>query len=94
MFLRSVCITTDYGLDDRMIGVRIPAGLRICFFDTASSQALGPTQPPIQWVPRALSLGVKRPVSEADHSHLVPRSKNAWSYISTPPVHLHGAVLS
>jgi hypothetical protein len=35
----------------------------------ASRKALGPTQPPIQWVPGALSLGVKRPVREADHSH-------------------------
>jgi hypothetical protein len=30
--------------------------------------ALGPTQPPIQWVPGALSLGIKRPGREADHS--------------------------
>jgi hypothetical protein len=30
--------------------------------------ALGPTQPPIQWVPGALSLGVKWPGREADHS--------------------------
>jgi hypothetical protein len=29
---------------------------------------LGPTQPPIQWVWGALSLGVKRPGREADHS--------------------------
>jgi hypothetical protein len=46
--------------------------------------ALGPTQPPIQWVLGALSLGVKRPGREADHSP--PSSaedKNAWSYIST-----------
>jgi hypothetical protein len=33
-----------------------------------SKTALGPTQPPIQWVPGALSLGVKRPGREADHS--------------------------
>jgi hypothetical protein len=33
-----------------------------------SRTALGPTQPPIQWVPGALSLGVKRPRREADHS--------------------------
>jgi hypothetical protein len=33
-----------------------------------SRTALGPTQPPIQWVPEALSLGVKRPGREADHS--------------------------
>jgi hypothetical protein len=30
--------------------------------------ALGPTQPPIQWVPVALSLGIKRQEREADHS--------------------------
>jgi hypothetical protein len=35
---------------------------------TASRTALGPTQPPIQWVPRALTLGVKWPGREADHS--------------------------
>jgi len=46
--------------------------------------ALGPTQPPIQWVLGALSPVVKRPTREADHS---PASsvevKNAWSCIST-----------
>jgi hypothetical protein len=30
--------------------------------------ALGPTQTPIQWVPGALSLGVKQLGREADHS--------------------------
>jgi hypothetical protein len=29
---------------------------------------MGPTQPPIQWKTGALSLGVKRPGREADHS--------------------------
>jgi hypothetical protein len=44
---------------------------------------------------RALSLGVKQPGREADHSP--PSSaeiKNEWSYTSTPPLHLHGVVLS
>jgi hypothetical protein len=35
---------------------------------TASRIALGPTQPPIQWVPGVLSLGVKWSGREADHS--------------------------
>jgi hypothetical protein len=65
------------------------------FFTTMSRPALGPTQPPSQWVPGALSLGVKRPGHEADHS---PPScaevKNAWSYTSTPPIRLRGMVLS
>jgi hypothetical protein len=56
---------------------------------------LGPIQPPVRWVPRALSVGVKRSVREADHS--LPSSaevKNAWSYTCIPPIRLHGVVLS
>jgi hypothetical protein len=65
------------------------------FLTTASRTTPGPTWPPIQWVPGALSLGVKRLGREADHSP--PSSfevKNAWSYTSTPPVRLHCVVLS
>jgi hypothetical protein len=59
-----------------------------------SRLALGPTQPPIQYVRGALSLGVKWPGREADHSpHLVPSSKNVWSYTSTPSIRLHDVVL-
>jgi hypothetical protein len=70
-------------------------GLEIFLFTTASRTALGPTQPLIQLVPAALSLGIKRPGREADHSP--PSSaevKNAWSYTSTPPIRLNGVVLS
>jgi hypothetical protein len=35
---------------------------------TAFRPPLGPAQPPIQWVPGALSLGIKRLGREADHS--------------------------
>jgi hypothetical protein len=62
---------------------------------TASRKTLGPTQPPIQWAPGTLSVGVKRPVREADHSP--PPSaevKNACSCTSTPPIRLNGVVLS
>jgi hypothetical protein len=80
----SVGIALGYRLEVRGSRVRFPAGLGIFLFTTASRTALGPTQPPIQWVPGALSLGVRRPGREADHPHLVPRSKNEWSYISIP----------
>jgi hypothetical protein len=86
-------IALGYGLDDR--GFLSRQGLGIFLFATASRTAMEPTQPPIQRVPGAPSLGVKQPVREADHSQ--PSSaqvKNACSYTSTPPTRLHGVVLS
>jgi len=60
-----------------------------------SRPALGPTQPPIQWVLGALSSGVKWLGHEADHSH--PSSakiKTVRSYTSTPNTYSwHGASL-
>jgi len=41
---------------------------RIFLSDITSKLALEPTQVPIQWVPGALSLGVKQPGREGDHS--------------------------
>jgi len=64
-------------------------------FVTASILSLGPTQSPVHWVPRALSLGNKATGHEADHSS--PSSaeiKKAWSYTATRPIRLHGIVLS
>jgi hypothetical protein len=45
---------------------------------------------------RALSLGVKwlGGVKLTTHLHLVPRSKNEWSYTSTAPIRHHVVVLS
>jgi hypothetical protein len=51
-----------------VLGFNSQQGLGIFLFTTASRTALGPTQPPIQWVPRALSLGVKQPGSDANLS--------------------------
>jgi hypothetical protein len=62
-------IVSDYGLDDRAIGVRFPAGQRIFPVASVSRPALGHTQPPVKWVPGVLSTGVKaRPGRDADHS--------------------------
>jgi hypothetical protein len=88
----------DYGLEFRTIGVLgfdSRRGLAIFLFTAVSRAALGPTQPPIQWAPGALSLGVKRPRCEADHSPTSSAEvKSEWSYTSTPLVRLHGVVLS
>jgi hypothetical protein len=45
-----------------------PGRGKIFLLSTSSRPVLGPTQPPIQLVPGALSPGVKRPGCEADHS--------------------------
>jgi hypothetical protein len=61
-------VTLGYGLNTcSRIRFLVGAG-NFFFFTTTSRMALGPTQPPIQWLPGALSLGVKQLVHEADHS--------------------------
>jgi hypothetical protein len=56
------------------------------YISVSSRLALEPTQSPIQWLPEALSPGVKRPGLEAEH--LSPASaevKKMWICASTPP---------
>jgi hypothetical protein len=80
---------------DWTAGVEFPAGAEIFIFATlVFILALGPTQAHMQLVPGVLTLGVKRPGREADHSP--PSSadvKNSWSYTSTPQMRLHGVVI-
>jgi hypothetical protein len=86
-------IALGYGLDNW--GFESRQGLGIFLFTAASRPDLRPTQAPIQWVPVALSLGIKRLGREAGHSP--PSSsevKNAWSYSSALPIGLHGGVLN
>jgi hypothetical protein len=78
-------IATGCGLDGGGVGVRVLAGSRI--FSKLSRPALESTQPPIRWIPGALSPGVKRPGRE------VPRSRKRGS-IHLPPIHLDGVVLN
>jgi hypothetical protein len=64
----SVGIALGYGLDDRGSTVRFPAGAGNSSLHYRVQTTLGPTQPPIQWVPGTLYLGVKRSGRGADHS--------------------------
>jgi hypothetical protein len=53
---------------------------------TASRPALRPTQPPIQWVPAVLSMEIKRPGREADHSPPSSAEVKEWVelYLHSP----------
>jgi hypothetical protein len=64
-------------------------------FTLLSRPALGYTQPPIQWVPGALSPGVKRSGREADHSPPASAKvkKNVDLHIHSP-ICLPGVVLN
>jgi hypothetical protein len=53
-----------------MAGVDSRKGQEIFLYSTLSRPTQGPTQPPSQWVPGALSPGVKGLGHEADHSPL------------------------
>jgi hypothetical protein len=74
-------------LQTRRPGFDPVQGRRIFPLTSASRLALGPTQPPIQWVPGALSLGVKRSggVTLTTHPLLVPRLRKSRSYTSCHP---------
>jgi len=64
-------------------------------FATASRPALGPTQPPIQWVSAALIPEVKLLLCEADHwPPYSSEVKNAWKLYLHFPIRFHGVVIS
>jgi hypothetical protein len=72
-----------------------PCRVKNFLFSESSWPALGSTQPPIQWVPGALSPRVKRPGREAEHSPPASAAevKKMCIYIHSP-IRLHGVVLN
>jgi hypothetical protein len=63
-----------------------PGKVKNFLLSTLSRPTLVFTQPPIQWVPGALSSRVKRPGRESDHSPPTSAEvKKMWIYTSTPP---------
>jgi hypothetical protein len=73
-------------LDD--LGFESQQGLGIFIFTIVSRPALGTTQPPIQWVPEALSLGIKQLGYEADHSPSSSVAFRAWCSIKAQGQHM------
>jgi hypothetical protein len=77
-----------------MTGVQFLIGAGIFLLTTMSTLALGPTQPPIQWVHVPLSLAVKQlGVKLAVHPHLVPRLRKCGA-IPPLPNTSYGVVLN
>jgi hypothetical protein len=81
----SVSIVSDCWLDSR--GSILDTGTGFFPLTSTCRPALGPTQPPVQWVPGALSLGVKRGrgVMLTSHTLLVPRLRKSRRYTSSSP---------
>jgi hypothetical protein len=62
-----------------------PGQVKNFLFSTSVIPAPGFTQPPIQWVPGALSPGIKRQGREAKHSSpTTVEVKKIWIYTSSP----------
>ena len=81
----SVGIATRYGLDGPGIESRWGRD-----FPHPSRPALGPTQPPIQWISGSFPR-VKWPGRGVDHPpQLAPRLKKEYKYSSTLPLGLRG----
>jgi hypothetical protein len=90
----SIGVATGYGLDDRIIGVRSFAWAGNFSLRHRVQPGCGAHQPPIQWIPRDLSLGIKRLRLEADHSP--PSSAKVKEYVELylhSPIRLYGVVL-
>jgi hypothetical protein len=91
----SVGIAMGYGLDDRGSRVRFPSGARNFSLHHRVQNSSGTHPASYPMGTRASFPGGKAAGAWSwPHLHLVPISKNAWSYTSTPAIRLHGVVLS
>jgi hypothetical protein len=63
-------------------------------FSIGSRRGLGPTPPPIQWAPGAISLGVEGPEREADHSPPSSAKVRTVELYLHSPIYLHDVVLN
>jgi hypothetical protein len=88
----SVSTVSDYGLDDREIGFRSPAGAK----DFSSNLCV---QTGSEVRPASCTMGTGSPfpgakrgrgVTLTTHLHLVPKSRMSRSYTSSPPKRHHG----
>jgi hypothetical protein len=91
ILVSEVGIVTGYGTDGRG---SIPGRGNIFLFSTASRPAMGPTQPLIQKVPRALFQRAKRSGSEADHSPPFSAEVKNGEALLPPSLCLHSVVLN
>jgi hypothetical protein len=92
----SVGIALDYELDDRGFRVRFPveAGNFSLHHRVKNGSGAHPASYPMGT--RGSFPGGKAAggVKLTTHLQIAPRSKNECSYTSTPPIRLHGVVLS
>jgi hypothetical protein len=81
------------GLRAGRTGFDSQQGQEIFLYSAASHLALGPTQLPLQWVPGALSSGVKRPGGR-EYDHSPQSSAEVRSGGVRSPIQIHGMVLN
>jgi hypothetical protein len=87
----SVSIATGYGLDDQgSISIRG----KIFLSSITSRPALGPVQPPVQWILEAVCLGVKQHGCETDHSPPCSAEVKNGGAVFPLPICLHGIMLN
>jgi hypothetical protein len=87
----TVGTSIGYGLDVRD---SVPENGKVCLSFIASSPALGPIQPPPEWVPGTISRRVTAAGHKPDHSHLPSVEVKNGGVILPFPIRLHGVVLN